>query len=119
MKLYRKKPLELFVAEQWMKNGDHSLDESKPLVNKDGAIFLSEGKLVRYFRHPNVSGETLCFRCQQKLDMHGWIDPSRFLTSETHGCRVCPGDFVIKDSRDAFSVMNRKDFMREFEEVVM
>jgi|WetSurMetagenome_2_1015567.scaffolds.fasta_scaffold10023_9 hypothetical protein len=40
-------------ATQWLKNGDHPNDRCVP-VTYDGETFMSEGKAVRYYRHPNV-----------------------------------------------------------------
>ncbi len=79
---YRKKPV-IIEATQWFKNGDHPEDGSS----------LFEGKVVRYFRRPNISGETLCEKCGNVLHEHGWID-----TLEG-GHIVCPGDFIITGVR--------------------
>ncbi len=66
-------------ATQWFKNGDHPLDGNS---NK-------EGKIVRYFRHPDISGTSVCNGCAQPMQDHGWID-----TLES-GHDVCPGDWII------------------------
>lgn len=79
-------------ATQWFKNGDHPLDHTA--VN----LFISkqyqkdndwEGQIVRRYRHPNVSGETQCKHCNNRMHIHGWID-----TLEG-GHIVCPGDWII------------------------
>jgi hypothetical protein len=89
MTLYRKKPV-VIEASQWFRNGDHPEDESEFIVyNAEGDEGLSEGKIVRYFRHPDISGEKLCNYCGQRMHVHGWID-----TSEG-GHIVCPGDWII------------------------
>lgn len=84
MSRYRKLPV-VIEAHQWFKNGDHPDDFSER-----GRGGLTEGKIVRYYRHPDFPGPTVCDRCGQTLHIHGWID-----TLE-QGHRVCPGDWIIK-----------------------
>jgi hypothetical protein len=74
---YRKKPV-VIEATQWFVNGDHPDDGED-----------REGKVVRYYRHPDVDGEHACQHCAQAMNFHGWID-----TLEG-GHIVCPGDWVI------------------------
>ena len=85
----RKKPLEV-QAHQWFANGDHP-DDNQWLVQPENgsAPFLSEGAVVRYYRHPDVDGATPCTQCQEVMHDHGWID-----TLEG-GHTVCPGDWII------------------------
>ena len=96
---YRKKPI-IIEATQWMKNGDHPLDyveDRDGFENGELHIFTGaeckangfEGDVVRYYRHPNVPGDSLCEQCGQPHHIHGWID-----TLE-QGHRVCPGDYII------------------------
>jgi len=90
---YRKKPI-IIEATQWFKNGDHPLDNSK-MVYPDRMSttqfdpFLSEGKIVRYYRDPEDNGERTCEHCGNIMHNHGWID-----TLEG-GHKVCPGDCII------------------------
>lgn len=96
---FRKRPI-VVEATQWFKNGDHPLDDCHlvhrfhPDVN-DGALvsekFTSEGKIVRYFRRPDVSGTDVCLKvgCNRSMHDHGWIE-----TLEG-GYVVCPGDWII------------------------
>ena len=79
MARYRKKPV-VVGATQWFKNGDHPNDGG------DGTV---EGKVVRYFRRPDVDGSSVCKHCDHIMHRHGWID-----TLEG-GHIVCPGDWVI------------------------
>lgn len=79
MSQFRKKPL-LVEATQWWKNGDHPEDPKGTEV---------EGKVVRYFRHPAVPGETICRHCSIRMHEHGWID------TKQGGHTVCPGDWII------------------------
>lgn len=64
---YVKKPV-VIEASQWFKNGDHPLDYSVTHVGfKDGDLVDIEpaerkfkgweGDIVRYFRHPQISGK--------------------------------------------------------------
>ena len=79
MPKFQKKPV-VIEAVQWFKNGDHS---------EDGPDDGVEGKVVRYFRRPDLDGITPCQHCRAALHNHGWID-----TLEA-GHRVCPGDWII------------------------
>ena len=111
MAKFRKKPV-VIEATQWFKNGDHPDDDCVPVRRKGiyqsdvtplkeytgdlvadpvtGApSFLSEGRVVRYFRHPDIPGEQVCTKCLQTMHVHGWID-----TLED-GHNVCPGDWII------------------------
>lgn len=88
---FRKKPV-VIEATQWFKNGDHPEDKSMMIMaigesNVQG--ILSEGKVVRYYRHPTESARHKCMYCGDIMHNHGWID-----TLEG-GHIVCPGDWVI------------------------
>lgn len=80
MSKFRKKPV-VIEASKWNQNGDHPEDQSE-----HGAL---EGKIVRYYRHPDVMGEKICEHCEHTMHYHGWID-----TLEG-GHIVCPGDWII------------------------
>jgi hypothetical protein len=86
MAKYRKKPV-VIEATQWFKNGDHHEDKCETIDAEQP--FLTEGKVVRYFRTPSTPGDSRCSHCGQTMHVHGWID-----TLEG-GHIVCPGDFVI------------------------
>lgn len=86
---YRKKPV-VVEATQWFKNGDHPDDQCVWIFpTDDRPAFMSEGKVVRYFRHPDINGHYECSHCNKLIHHHGWID-----TLEG-GHRVCPGDYII------------------------
>lgn len=96
---FRKRPV-VVDASQWLKNGDHPQDYVEDQQGfEDGELRTStgaerkandwEGGVVRYFRHPDVGGETACRHCGVRMHAHGWID-----TLEG-GHIVCPGDWVI------------------------
>ena len=78
MPKFRKKPV-VIEATQWFRNGDHPLDGDPP----------TEGKLVRYFRRPDIDGYSACKHCSNVMHDHGWID-----TLEG-GHIVCPGDWIV------------------------
>jgi hypothetical protein len=100
---FRKKPV-VIDATQWFKNGDHPDDGTEVFPERETPGLPStfhpgytgeyagqrlEGKVVRYFRRPDVSGETPCRHCGVRMHEHGWID------TKEGGHIVCPGDFVI------------------------
>ncbi len=90
---FRKKPV-VIEATQWFKNGDHPKDACKmvhpsPDSTTQFAPFLSEGKVVRYYRTPDLDGSRVCEQCENVMHDHGWID-----TLE-RGHVVCPGDWII------------------------
>ena len=94
---YRKKPV-VIEATLWFKSGDHPEDDRETFIGKDGKPFLGEGKVVRYFRHPNIPGtdfhnEANGKGCGRMFHDHGWIDTLEM------GHNVCPGDWIIKGIR--------------------
>lgn len=90
-------------ACQWFKNGDHPNDKTGQADE--------EGKVVRRFRHPDVSGEAVCSHCGHRAHDHGWIDTS------DGGQSVCPGDWVVTTPTGGYQVYRAKDFPRLFEKV--
>jgi len=83
----RKKPAVVGVT-QWFKNGDHPCDDvTRCGMTPNGKEW--EGRVVRYFNRPEVSGATKCQHCGLPMRKHGWID-----TLEG-GHIVCPGDWII------------------------
>ena len=87
------------TAHQWCRNGDHPKDNCRMIAPTRPGItepFLSEGEVVRYFRHPDVSGDSQCsLDCGATMHHHGWIDQG--ITGRT----VCPGDVVVGLPRPA------------------
>ena len=86
---YRKLPVEI-EATQWFQNGDHPKDGTERSIGFgefEGELY--EGRVVRYYRRPDVDGERRCDHCNNRMHRHGWID-----TLEG-GHIVCPGDYVI------------------------
>lgn len=83
---YRKKPV-VIEATQWFKNGDHPDDHVGMTLTQIAENW--EGKVVRYFLRPDISGTDVCSHCDKMMHLHGWID-----TLEG-GHIVCPGDWII------------------------
>jgi len=83
------------MAVQWFKNGDHPLDKSEAIVI-DQKEFLSEGKFVRRFRHPDIDGDEACDRCGHNFHSHGFIEvPDDGIGDPDAGLTVCPSDYVV------------------------
>lgn len=84
--IFRKRPVEI-RATQWYTNGDHpqdSTDRMQPFMD------ACEGEVVRYFRHPDVDGDST-HECGFIWNNHGFID------TREGGHAVCPGDWIITD----------------------
>lgn len=96
MPKFRKKPV-VIEATQWFRNGDHPNDQACEMFDypdENGGVYsrpkvVREGKVVRYYRNPEISSGKSCDHCRNILHCHGWID-----TLEG-GHIVCPGDWVI------------------------
>jgi hypothetical protein len=84
-RMWRRKPV-VIAAAQWFKNGDHPEDGTEVHPTEG---WRYEGKVVRYYRRPDVPGDRPCEQCHLPHDVHGWID-----TLE-QGHRVCPGDYIV------------------------
>lgn len=91
MSAFRKRPVEV-EATQWFKNGDHPEDGHDKFLTPPEPSAYTEGKVVRYYRHPNVSALKVCC-CGVVMHDHGWIDTVQ------GGHIVCPGDWIITDDR--------------------
>ena len=89
MKKYRNKLV--VEAVQWFKNGDHPEDDIFRIYDDTGKTpeFPREGKIVRYYRHPDIRDKSLCKYCKKEMRDHGWIG---VYASPI----VCPGDWIIK-----------------------
>lgn len=110
-KRYVKRPIPVF-ADQWFKNGDHPEDRSERIVSASTPEgFLSEGAVVRYFRHPSKKGITPCEKCGVRYHEHGWID-----TLEG-GHIVCPGDYIITGIAGEHYPCKPDIFANSYEEV--
>lgn len=89
---FRKRPVTVY-ASQWFRNGDHADDRvSEELEDpwSPGQTYIRlEGKVVRFYRHPDVPGDLECEHCSATMHHHGWID------TYEGGHTVCPGDWII------------------------
>lgn len=66
-----------------------------------------EGSIVRYFRHPGISGTDLCPECGLIYNDHGWLDHGE------DGTKVCPGSVVVRIRSD-WTVMSKEKFDRMY-----
>ena len=127
---YRKKPV-VIEATQWFKNGDHPLDYEGDTQGFEGGVLRTftgserkskkwEGVVVRYFRHPAISGTDFCkgvdrqnnpIGCGRMFHDHGWID-----TLEG-GHKVCPGDWIITGVKGEFYPCKPDIFAATYEPV--
>jgi len=110
---FRKRPVEV-EAHRWFKNGDHPEDGSVMLTDCSGIKYLSEGKVVRRFRRPDMPGTDLCPFCRRIWHVHGWIDGHRNGGAE---CTVCPGDWIIKGVAGEFYPCKSDIFEKTYERV--
>lgn len=105
--IHPKSPTPPHVAIQWHENGDHPQDHSITLFDSEtGAPFLSEGKIVRRFRHPDVHGDAVCWLCGFTYDAHGWIDPDNRKASKASN--VCPGDWIIQIGENDYLIASHR-----------
>jgi len=106
---YRKRPV-VVDATQWFTNGDHPEDGCISTFDPEGGdLFLSEGKIVRYYR--TSDGERICEQCGKVMRYHGWIDT-------LEGCHiVCPGDWVITGVKGEHYPCKRDIFEATYEPV--
>ena len=111
MAKYRKRPV-IIDAEQWFKNGDHSKDGTEVFKEGEFKGELFEGKVVRYYRTPNLNGQTKCMYCGMIMHIHGWID-----TLEG-GHIVCPGDFIIEGTKGEYYPCKPDIFPNIYDEVI-
>jgi len=117
---FRKKPV-VIEAIEWFKNGDHPEDHVDQMTLRNGELFKIsaeeckrrdwEGRVVRYYRHPDVPGDRLCEQCNQPHHIHGWLD-----TLEA-GHRVCPGDWIITGVEGERYPCKPSIFAKTYEEV--
>lgn len=109
MSKYRKKPV-VIEATQWLKNGDHPNDNCETFDSGEGP-FQGEGKVVRYYRRPELNGQDPCLKCGEIMHEHGWID-----TLEG-GHIVCPRDWIITGVQGEFYPCKPDIFAATYEAV--
>jgi len=99
----RFRPRVTITASQWFANGDHPDDGL-------GAAD-TEGRVVRYFRHPEIPGDGICGLCDRRIHDHGWLDTGG------EGQRVCPGDWVVTGLRNKRWAVKPAEFEATYERV--
>ena len=107
MPRFQKRPEEI-EAHCWNKNGDHPEDESTltkhPTLDQ---YDVSEGKIVHYFREPDILGDHVCPGCHQMMHLHGWIVTTQVGASSGRiRVAVCPGDWIIRRKDGTFYPMH-------------
>ena len=95
-------------TSRWFVNGDHPDDAvgeivHDPMARKTENQYYRrlEGKVVRFYRHPDVPGTTQCSECYRLMFDHGWIDQGG------DGLVVCPGDYIIENDDGIKWVLNK------------
>jgi hypothetical protein len=94
---FREKPV-VVTAHRWFKNGDHPEDNATEMFdypNGQRPSVIREGKVVRYYRHPDDDDLRLCQHCGVRMHDHGWIDTRDDGHIVEGGHIVCPGDWVV------------------------
>lgn len=110
MPKYRKKPI-VIEATQWFQNGDHPEDGEERFLQGEFKGELLEGKVVRYYRSPELDGDMECKKCNKTMHYHGWVD-----TLEGSHV-VCPGDWIIKGVNGEFYPCKPDIFAKTYEKV--
>lgn len=98
-------------ATQWFKNGDHPKDNSILMESLTEGRFLTEGKIVRYYRTPKIDGVNKCKHCSVIMHEHGWID-----TLEG-GHIVCPGDWIVTGLKGEYYPVKPDIFEKTYERI--
>ena len=109
-------------AHQWFKNGDHPKDYDREKVGYENGELRTwtgaevkangwEGQIVRYYRRPDIDGQSVCPRCQQIMHDHGFIDEGKT------GYTVCPGDWVLECGPVTFVPYSPKYFRDNYDPV--
>ena len=98
-----------FKVIQWNKNGDHPNDDVWRPFEDTGKLPTEprEGAVIRYFRHPTLSGKRQCKLCGDIMHNHGWME-ANVATNSHHRAPmdvngwdgsidgiVCPGSLII------------------------
>jgi len=84
-----------------------------------------EDDIVRYYRHPNDSGDRICSLCNNKMHDHGWLDSCN--TDNDNGYTVCIGDYVVKINNyyyvikpliidNNYTILNQNIFTNNFQD---
>ena len=94
------KKVDVVEAVQWFENGDHPDDACEVIPDPEdpSRSKLTDGKVVGRC----VAGKS-CGRCGKAWSAHGWLHQA-----------VCPGDWIVTDSKGQRTVMTPSAFMLTF-----
>ena len=95
-------------AHVWTGIGSHPEDGDEVFTEGEFKGEKYEGKVVRYFRHPEINGDTLCKDCYEPMHNHGWIDQG------TSGQIVCRGDYVVTISPGFYVRAKPEQFKQQY-----
>lgn len=112
MPLYQKKP-PVVEATQWFRNGDHPMDNSRPIDRPDGDEMLTEGFVVKFFSWFHIPGDRFCPECGNAMKRHGIIEG---LNGEEE--LVHPGDYIVTNAKGRFYRRSQKEFEEMYDPVV-
>lgn len=79
----------ILEAYTWTKNGSHPDDGNDRFTEGRFIGEKIEGKVVRYFRDPELQGGEICEHCKCTMHEHGLLDDAILTTT------VCPGDVIV------------------------
>jgi len=75
----------------------------------------TEGRVVRYYRHPQHEGEAICHICEKPLHEHGFIDAPN--TVFDGGQPVCPGSWIVELQDGRFFAQREEVFYLRSDEL--
>lgn len=116
-------------ASVWNENGDHPDDyvstthgfehgEPREFSGEYRKEQKWEGGVVRYYRHPGLSGNSICVHCGKIMHDHGWIEDQTSPLFQLDSQVVCPGDVilttVLEPDEKVYSVIKYQTLMTIF-----
>jgi hypothetical protein len=119
----------MIEAHRWQQNGDHPGDNCQvipaTLPGDEYSEFWSEGRVVRYYRNPDLDGGFQCPLCGITMHLHGWIEPENSIgvfADNGNGTVVCPGSMIITaglgfSDTPRYEVMGYPEFHRRYKQV--
>jgi len=99
-------------AHQWKKNGDYPGDQVYNYLDELENLQESEGKIVKKYYTKDLDDDfTVCNVCNQYMYSHGWL-PYNF-----DGLLICPGDFIVTNPDNTYTIMRENEFLNEYESI--